>query len=267
VLLYKYVPLERGREIIRDGRVCFSLSENFNDPFDKPRYPRERSLTFTEELFDPLQRMGKELVWAAMTGILSLTRTPANPLMWAHYAAGHIGMVVGFDAVIAGFTDETANLIPAQFGGVIYVSRRPIAPFIGNYSVPLNVGGTHHFAMEHYEKLQRIFLHKSIHWSYEEEVRVVKSLSDQSGNGGTTPSGSFKIDWANDTRYHMYSLPVGAIKEIYFGLNSDHEASDEIYSYAMQHHHGIRAFECVLDDSALTVGFEAYSPMADLFSL
>ena len=266
MLLYKYVSLARGRLILRENRVCFSLSENFNDPFDKPRYPRARSMNLTEELFDPLQRMGKELAWATMTGILSLTRTPANPLMWAHYAAGHAGMVVGFDEIAAGFTDEAANLIPAQFGSVVYVSQRPQTPFLSQHTAPLHVGKTHHFVLEHYEKLQRIFLHKSLPWFYEEEVRVVKSLADQSGNGGTTPSGTFDMVWAGDTRYHLYRLPAGAIREIYFGLDAHHEGSDEIVYYAREHHPGIKTFDCVLDDSALTVGFGDYVTIAEATS-
>ncbi|OJT94873.1 MAG: hypothetical protein BGN82_00940 [Alphaproteobacteria bacterium 65-7] len=266
MMLYKYIPLARGSEIIRRNQVCFSLSENFNDPFDKPRYPRDRSLTLMEELLDPLQRVGKELAWATMTGILSLTRTPANPLMWAHYASGHTGMVIGFDAVAAGFTDEATNLIPAQFGSVVYVSRRPTTPFLTKHITPLNVGNSHHFVLEHYEKLQRIFLHKSIHWSYEEEVRVVKSLSNQSDRGGVTLSGSFDTISANDTRYHMYHLPAGAIKDIYFGLHSDHEKSDEIYYHAKERYPQIRAHDCVLDDSALAVDFADYTTMAEAAS-
>jgi len=39
----------------------------------------------------------------------------------------------------------------------------------------------------------------------------------------------------------MYSLPPGAIKEIYFGLDSDHEASDEIYHHANEYHQHVRA--------------------------
>jgi DUF2971 family protein len=100
--------------------------------------------------------MGKNYIWTENTGILSLTRTPTNPLMWAHYAEKHQGMVIGIDAVAAGLTDEKANLIPAQYGSVIYVSRRQDQPFIGKPQTSLTVGSTYHFPHDHYEKLQRL---------------------------------------------------------------------------------------------------------------
>jgi hypothetical protein len=83
--------------------------------------------------------------------------------MWAHYAQNHTGLVIRIDAVEAGLTDERSNLIPAQYGSVIYVSRRPAQPFVEKPQTGLAVGSTHHFPRDHYDKLQRLFLHKALY--------------------------------------------------------------------------------------------------------
>jgi hypothetical protein len=263
MMLYKYVPFATGKAILQSGRVCFSLPKYFNDPFDKPRYPREKGANPLTDIFGSKQIWGKELVWGANTGILSLTRTPTNPLMWAHYAEMHKGMVIGIDAVAAGFTDESSNLIPAQFGSVIYVSRRPTQQFISKSQTPLAVGATHHFASDHYEKLQRIFLHKPLYWAYEEEVRVLKCLGGLSEMGGANPSGDFKIIKVNDKLLHLLALPKGALKEVYFGLRSEHDQTDDLYYEAKEIDSNLRFFDCQLDDGAFTVEFAPYATIAE----
>ena len=152
MILYKYVGFDAGRKIIDNLSMGFSQPQHFNDPFDLPSYPTEKSDNPKENLFSRVRKWVKTDAWARSTGILALTRTPTNPLMWAHYANQHRGMVIGIDAVAAGFTDQGSNLIPAQYGSVIYVSHRPDKPFVGNFNTPLEIGGTHHFRSDHYEK-------------------------------------------------------------------------------------------------------------------
>ena len=58
--------------------------------------------------------------------ILSLTRTPLNALMWAHYGEEHKGFVIGYDVDDQFFKCKTNNLIPIQQGNVIYTKTKPI---------------------------------------------------------------------------------------------------------------------------------------------
>lgn len=74
--------------------------------------------------------------------------------------------LIGIDAEATGFTDEHSNLIFAQYGSVVCVSRRVTGPFASRPATGIAVGATHHFPADHYEKLQRIFLHKSLTWAY-----------------------------------------------------------------------------------------------------
>lgn len=263
MILYKYVPFAGGEKIIDNNSVLFAQSKTFNDPFDMPSYPDESTDDPASAIFARVRAMGKNFIWAENTGILSLTRTPANALMWAHYADKHQGMVIGIDTEVAGFTDELSNLIPAQFGSVIYVSRRVTGPFASRPATGIAVGATHHFPADHYEKLQRAFLHKPLTWSYEEEVRVIKSLHGLKGNKATTASGSFSIIETEERVLHLYSLPTGSIREIYFGIRAAVGDVDAVASRLAKAKQSIAVFQCVLDDGALSVGTRPYVSLAE----
>ena len=113
MILYKYVPFELAKTVLATGTLQFSRCDRFNDPFDAPRYP----LSHAElDARGNLARINWEWSWRERTGLLCLTRTPTNPLMWAHYADSHRGVVIGIDATSAGLTNPIKNLIPAQFG-------------------------------------------------------------------------------------------------------------------------------------------------------
>lgn len=263
MILYKYVPFAGGEKIIDSNTVLFAQPKSFNDPFDVPSYPDEPPGDPVSAIFGQLWTMGKNYIWAENTGILSLTRTPANALMWAHYADKHQGMVIGIDVEAAGFTDEQSNLIPAQYGSVVYVSRRVTAPFASRPATGIAVGATHHFPTDHYEKLQRVFLHKPLTWSYEEEVRVIKSLHDLQGEKATTPSGTFSIVSTTERTLHLYSLPKGAIREVYFGIRADLGATDAVAARLAKADPSIAVFESILDDGALSVGARPYVSLAE----
>ena len=263
MILYKYVPFAIGEKILEHQSVLFSSPKTFNDPFDTPYYPEEPTDDSSSAIFARLRAIGKNYVWAENTGILSLTRTPTNGLMWAHYADSHQGMVIGFDAGSAGFTDEASNLIPAQFGSVIYVSRRDTGPFASKPKTPLGVGITHPFPADHYEKLQRVFLHKPLIWSYEEEVRVLKSLEGIDEDGAQTPSGTFSVIATRDRRLHLYQLPQGSIREVYFGMRADLGRAEAIAHRLKRMNEEIRLFECILDLNEFSVGAKPYESIAD----
>ncbi|MDR4497425.1 MAG: DUF2971 domain-containing protein [Candidatus Scalindua sp.] len=58
--------------------------------------------------------------------VLSLTRSPLNPLMWAHYGQEHSGIVIDIDINGAGFTNEKNNFVPVHLGNVIYTQTKPV---------------------------------------------------------------------------------------------------------------------------------------------
>jgi Protein of unknown function (DUF2971) len=263
MILYKYVPFAAGNTILESNGIGFSQPKFFNDPFDLPSYPVEKCDNSAEDIFERIHLMIKGCIWSKNTGILSMTRTPTNPLMWAHYADKHKGMVIGIDVIAAGLTLEEKNLIPAQYGSVIYVSKRLNEPFIAKPATGLLVGATHHFPHDHYEKLQRLFLHKPLCWFYEEEVRIVKCLEDVSREKGDTRSGHFEIVDTNGRDLYVLSLPRDSIKELYFGIRADVGETDALFYKIEGLHPQLLVYKCMLNRENLNVGFARYSPIAE----
>ncbi|WGV18599.1 DUF2971 domain-containing protein [Pseudomonas putida] len=121
-------------------------------------------------------------------GILCLTESPDDLLMWAHYGCSHEGFVLEFDPEASFFhqrrseKDEFRSLRP-----VIYSPTRPTLTFADAKDVsPL--------------------LTKSDHWSYEQEWRMMVDLNDA----------SVVLD-AGEKKFHLFDFPASAIKSVIFG--------------------------------------------------
>lgn len=186
MILYKYVDLKTANLIFKHSTVKFSKPTSFNDPL-------ELTSLFYDSMESRNTQRTKHIAASDSYGILSLTRTPLNPLMWAHYSKGkkysvkdvieldhnnnsHAGIAFGIDVELAGFNNTACNLIPAKYGNVIYTSTKPKHPYENSEYLSLYEGEEYSFKPELLEMLQRVFLYKSAHWSYEEEVRVVRNV-------------------------------------------------------------------------------------------
>lgn len=202
MLLYKYVDLGTADTIIKNSTLKFSKASSLNDPFELTSLHSDSA----PELDDQIM---KYIVASQSYGILSLTRNPLNPLMWAHYSKGekveggygisldrgncsHAGIVFGIDVNEAGLNDIGANIIPAKYGSVIYTSTKPKTPFDNSESHMFFQGLQFIFAPGLLEVLQRTFLYKPGYWSYEEEVRVVRNVGRNSSEIQQIKNSSFK---------------------------------------------------------------------------
>ncbi|MBM6607933.1 DUF2971 domain-containing protein [Enterobacteriaceae bacterium RIT814] len=202
MILYKYVDAKTAELIIKNSTLKFSKAASLNDPFELT------SLHYASDSEDSDQAM--RFVAASMSyGILSLTRNPLNPLMWAHYGKGqkveggrgisldqdngsHAGFVFGIDTEKAGLDENYSNVIPAKYGSVIYASTKPRNPFESSDNHMFYEGLEHQFNPKILEALQRTFLYKPAYWSYEEEVRVVRNVHRRSTEIQTMDRSSFK---------------------------------------------------------------------------
>lgn len=90
------------------------------------------------------------------TGLLCFCRSWKNPVLWSHYAQNHSGVCYGFD------------VDPAQFVDVRYVSER-LHPNLSTENFFQSVGPG---------QMTDLFATKFIHWSYEEEVRLLIRFSE-----------------------------------------------------------------------------------------
>ncbi|AAW85851.1 hypothetical protein VF_1356 [Aliivibrio fischeri ES114] len=135
--------------------------------------------------------------------VLSLTREPLNPLMWAHYTNSYEGVVIEFDSIVSQLNSDEF-VIPASKGDMIYTRTKPTNNDSSSYQCE--------FLNNTEEILKRTFLFKSQDWSYEEEVRVVGELQ--------LKRSLFKTELINGRLMSMYSFPKGSITAVYIGYNA-----------------------------------------------
>ena len=137
-------------------------------------------------------------------GILCLTQAetllPANLLMWAHYSESHQGCSIEL---------KTESDFVNSANGVHYRSRRPIIDskiFFENETVSISD-----------------LYFKSIEWSYENEIRITKNLSDCIALEHTDQLGH---------RIFVSKVPIEVIECVYVGCN----ASPKLKEAAIQFH-------------------------------
>ncbi len=92
-------------------------------------------------------------------GILSLTETPDNLLMWSHYGDEHRGVVFGFDETHAFFQGAEIVAGLSRLNTVEYSQKRPVL----SPSTRDN---------------PKVFLRKSTEWAYEREWRLIRPLGE-----------------------------------------------------------------------------------------
>lgn len=219
--LYKYTTLEGAFAIIENNSIGFSCAENLNDPFEL------RGASYRKMDVDLEGTNGVINNFSRKFGILSLTRTHLNPIMWSLYANQHRGAVIAFDVEKSGFNNNA--LIPAKRGSVSYSKTHPGNIFYtehGDYSDIYDLCMKHNYSELTEEEqilVSMFFLHKGDFWGHEEEVRVVKNL-ENSGSHHFNEVKQYKNrsgEWTKirvDNRpLHCLKIPKGAITQVYVG--------------------------------------------------
>jgi len=177
LILYKYYGFDSGLSALRNSQLGFRQPKYFNDPFELSFLS---NATGSEAKLSRLQSQLEQL--KSSVAVLSLTRTPLNPLMWAHYGQEHTGFVLGYETDDEFLTSKAYNLVPVDDGDVVYTRTK--SPHVLDpasmqlfHQVYLAGQGVN---ISESEKAQisslarRVFLTKHSIWVYEEEVRVVK---------------------------------------------------------------------------------------------
>lgn len=147
-------------------------------------------------------------------GVLSLTETSNNLLMWAHYANSHEGMVVGFNSEHPFFdqrkskTDELRHLKKIK-----YSKLRP------------------RHVLEKIENTSE-FLVKSTEWEYEQEWRMLVALADADVQIKDDPYDVF-----------LFKVPFDAITSLYVGARASTETKNNISSL-LQNNSELKHIDC-----------------------
>lgn len=152
-------------------------------------------------------------------GMLCLTESPDDLLMWAHYAAAHTGFVIEFDPSHAFFNQRRSEADELRYlRRVVYSPERPMLTLIT-------------------AKDLSALLTKSNDWEYEKEWRMMVDLKDSS-----------EIKMVGGSQYHLFDFPRASIKSVILGCRVSEETKLEI-QLALREFDGSQPelFQCEVD--------------------
>lgn len=254
-ILYKYFPAERSN-FFKLPEIRFSPTGEFNDPFEfKPAFDGVHNCSFAIYLPSKYNKnpAGREVVSGKnieiiesykypgdpqvykyrkrTAGILCLTEDSDNILMWSHYASGHTGFVVGFDATDRFFNRYNENEAPIRsLKRVEYRKDRPS------------------LESENFD-LSKFFYLKHIGWEYEKEWRLVIDLPDEN-------SVNFdKIENTNSV-LGIEKIPPSVIKEVVVGLHTPSDLINMAQNFVERQKGNVRLFKTKLHDSEYSLEYE-----------
>ena len=152
--VYYFTPPDHALDNLREERLKVSRFSECNDAFELA------ALNLKDE---KLRRRFRG--WLGQTdkrfGLLCFCRGWKSPVLWSHYAKNHSGVCYGFD------------VDPKNFVDVRYVSER-LYPNLSHENFFKHVGP---------EQMSDLFATKFIHWSYEEEVRLLIPIPEEAPKG------------------------------------------------------------------------------------
>lgn len=171
-------------------------------------------------------------------GILSLSQRNDNLTMWSHYGDKHKGLIIEFDPLSDflsnpySISKKLSKLLPVK-----YLRSRPMMRvFDKEVHLPNWV-----------DKIAaKVFLTKSYHWKYEEELRLVKGLDQSIKN----------FEYEKEQIY-LFSFDNMAVKNVYLGVNATAgtEASVRLVLSEKWYAH-VRLFKAVLHPSDYNLTFK-----------
>lgn len=155
--LYRFLSAKFGMRSVQERRIRIGRIEELNDDFELIGV----ALAVKKERIT-LRNIRRHL--NVNNGVICMSKDWASPLMWAHYADSHKGMVLGFD-------------VPARsYLQVQYKKKRPTLKDMGLDAVDsITV-----------ENIKRLLTTKAHGWSYEQEYRAYVPLGSGEEIDGET---------------------------------------------------------------------------------
>lgn len=258
MLAYKYVVPERV-DVIENGSIRFTQADALNDPFET--YPcfhvfkksleerSHRTLERNKARFRAEAVVAGELAIPRMVNekvtelrrqlcqdypMLSLTTKRNNLLMWSHYASAHRGFVVGFDAEHPFFNKVEMPRTITPLSQVRYSDKRPLVPVFDECDQDLT---------------EMLFLTKSGHWAYEEELRMfarpkVADVVLQDNNG---------------LNIYLYKFPPECVREIIFGCLMEQSLKERITNAVRERYPNAELFQAALNETGFDLDIAPYN--------
>lgn len=135
-------------------------------------------------------------------GILSVTESPYNLLMWSHYANNHQGFVIEFDGTHPFFNQRKSEEDDLRYlSKVTYSEKRPA------------------LQLAQINSWNELLLIKSKEWAYEQEWRMFMSLSDAN-----------RVIKEHPYDIYLFKVPFDAIRAILIGARATLKTRERISS-------------------------------------
>ncbi|WP_268011486.1 DUF2971 domain-containing protein [Aeromonas veronii] len=236
--LYKYFNIEILNGFIDYPTLKLTKPNELNDPFESKISEEIINIhnDITRKRCAPDLTIA-DLQWIARNmGIISLTKSQDNKLMWAHYANSHSGFVVGFDTkMLSKYISSIKSTAPAVYPSpkklhkVKYRTRR----FNCNSLTKLNIDNLDEFKFAKH-LITEISTIKSTDWKYENEYRYILSPDFCDSIRITVKTNSIYFNKAlkiitenfKVKRNHFYD----SIKNVYLDIDGPFCFKDEITS-------------------------------------
>lgn len=195
---------------------------NYNESIPKVIFDRIKVLNpdFTDDFFNNLPE-----AIGSSTGVLCMSKSSDNILMWSHYANSHLGVILEID---------TNNNFFANLNEVKYDLKRPSLDVNKD---PINDDEKIKYAMD-------VFFTKSKSWKYEKEFRDIKRIADGENTHHIDQRG-FPIV--------LFEFPKSIIKGIIFGSKIKKEEKTEYVSFIRDLGFNIKFKEALLHKSLFKI--------------
>ena len=136
-----------------------------------------------------------------LLGLLCLSRSGKNLLMWSHYADSHQGALLEFDDGHKTFRRQRTST--DEFGFLRRVSYSATRPELNSQ-------------IDDEDAFVNLALTKGLEWSYEQEVRLLLPLENAD-----------RALEAESGKIHLMDVPVEAIKSVTFGCRASETFVDK----------------------------------------
>ncbi|HHR6224854.1 TPA: DUF2971 domain-containing protein [Providencia alcalifaciens] len=157
------------------------------------------------------------------SGVLCLSQSKNNILMWSHYSQDHTGVMFELDKELF------------SFGNEVSISEVKYQNDVPECSYDDLLGINRQLFKDQNDNLFNILTSiKSSSWSYEEEVRLLRIIR-------------------NDQR--LYPLPIDAFKAIYLGCKIDHEDKVEIMVLAEKNLPNVPIYQTEINKESYTLNY------------
>ena len=172
--LYHFMPAKYALKAIETRRLKLAALDETNDPYEClalafQHHWQDQDFSSIQNIGRDRRRLGAE---ARMYGVICLSETCNEPLLWGHYAEKYKGICLGFDVDYYG--DDRRDIVKP----VTYISRRMemsdfkllIKTRFGSDEPQL--GENTEIYRESMAQFKRLHYTKSSNWEYEKEWRV-----------------------------------------------------------------------------------------------